>query len=47
VSWALRAIGVRSAGLKSTATALARRLAASENSTSRWIGKDALRALTN
>lgn len=45
VSWALRAIGVRSAGLKSAATALAKRLAASEDSTSRWIGKDALRAL--
>jgi len=46
VSWALRAIGVRSAGLKSAATALARKLAASEDSTSRWIAKDALRALT-
>jgi 3-methyladenine DNA glycosylase AlkD len=46
VSWALRAIGVRSAALKSAATALARRLASSEDSTSRWIGKDALRALT-
>jgi len=46
VSWALRAIGVRSAGLKSAATALARTLASSENSTSRWIGKDTLRALT-
>ena len=45
-SWALRAIGVRSAGLKSAATALARRMAASEDSPSRWIGKDALRALT-
>ena len=46
VSWALRAIGGRSAGLKPAATALARRLASSEDSTSRWIGKDALRALT-
>jgi 3-methyladenine DNA glycosylase AlkD len=46
VSWALRAIGVRSAGLKSAATALATRLVSSEDSTSRWIGKDALRSLT-
>jgi len=46
VSWALRAIGLRSTGLKSAATALAGRLAASEDSTSRWIGKDALKALT-
>jgi len=46
VSWALRAIGVRSSGLKSAATALARRMAASEDSPSRWIGKDALRSLT-
>jgi 3-methyladenine DNA glycosylase AlkD len=45
VSWALRGIGGRSAPLKSAATALARKLAASENSTARWIGKDALRAL--
>ena len=44
VSWALRAIGVRSTVLKSAATALARRLASSEDSTSRWVGKDALRA---
>jgi 3-methyladenine DNA glycosylase AlkD len=46
VSWALRAIGGRSASLKSAATTLARKLAASENSTARWIGKDALRSLT-
>ena len=46
VSWALRAIGVRSAALKSAAIALARRMAASEDSSSRWIGKDALKALT-
>lgn len=46
VSWALRGIGVRSAALRSAARALARRLASSEDSTSRWIGKDALRALT-
>jgi 3-methyladenine DNA glycosylase AlkD len=46
VSWALRGIGGRSAALKSAAVALARELAASEDSTARWIGKDALRALT-
>lgn len=46
VSWALRAIGGRSAGLKSAATTLVLKLAASEDSAARWIGKDALRALT-
>ena len=46
VSWALRAIGGRSASLKSAATILARKLAASEDSAARWIGKDALRSLT-
>jgi len=46
VSWALRAIGGRSASLKSSATTLARKLAASEYSAGRWIGKDALRSLT-
>jgi hypothetical protein len=42
VSWALRAIGGRSASLKSAATTLARKLAASEDAAARWIGKDAL-----
>lgn len=46
VSWALRGVGGRSAALKSAAVALARKLAASENPASRWIGRDALRALT-
>jgi len=46
VSWALRAIGGRSASLKSAATTLARKLATSEDSAARWIGKDALRSLT-
>jgi len=45
VNWALRAIGGRSGGLKFAAMALAKRLASSEDSTSRWIGKDTLRAL--
>ena len=46
VSWALRAIGGRSASLKSAATTLARKLAASEDSAARRIGKDVLRSLT-
>ncbi|MGC3958613.1 MAG: DNA alkylation repair protein [Verrucomicrobiota bacterium] len=46
VSWALRAIGGRSASLKSAATTQARKLAASEDSAARWIGKDALRSLS-
>lgn len=46
VSWALRAIGGRSASLKSAATTLARNLAASDDSAPRWIGKDAVRSLT-
>lgn len=45
VSWALRAIGGRNAELKSAAVALARRLSSAADSTSRWVGKDALRAL--
>lgn len=45
VSWALRAIGRRSTALKASALALSERLAASPDSTARWIGKDALRDL--
>jgi 3-methyladenine DNA glycosylase AlkD/uncharacterized protein YdhG (YjbR/CyaY superfamily) len=45
VSWALRAIGGRNAELKSAAIALARRLSSAADSTSRWVGKDALRSL--
>ncbi|MEQ1618997.1 MAG: DNA alkylation repair protein [Terricaulis sp.] len=46
VSWGLRAIGKRkSAKLKSAALAVARRLAASGDAPSRWVGKDALRDL--
>ncbi len=46
VSWALRGIGKRkSAKLKAAALAVARRLAASEDAPSRWVGKDALRDL--
>ncbi len=46
VSWGLRGVGARSKKLEAAAVELAKRLAASEDSTSRWIGKDVLRALT-
>ncbi len=46
VSWALRAIGNRRTALTKSAIELARKLAASDDPTRRWIGKDALRALT-
>jgi 3-methyladenine DNA glycosylase AlkD len=45
VSWALRGIGHRK-GAKAAALKLARSLAASDDPTRRWIGKDALRDLT-
>lgn len=45
VSWALRRIGHRSPGLHSAAMAVARRLAASDDAASRWVGKDTLRDL--
>ncbi len=45
VNWALRAIGgKKSAKLRTAARALAKRLAASDDPTARWNGKDALRA---
>lgn len=46
VSWALRAIGGRRAGLHGACVALAERLAASPEPARRWTGKDALRDLT-
>lgn len=46
VSWALRSIGKRNAKLNKAALALAEKLAASENRSARWIGKDAIRDLT-
>jgi 3-methyladenine DNA glycosylase AlkD len=47
VSWALRAIGgKRDAGLKSAAIEVAERLATSADAAPRWVGKDALRALS-
>lgn len=45
VNWALRQIGKRSATLHRPALALAEKLAASDDKTARWIGKDALREL--
>jgi 3-methyladenine DNA glycosylase AlkD len=47
VNWALRSIGKRSPALNKEAVAVARRLAAREDSASRWVGKDALRELTS
>jgi len=46
VSWALRRIGGRSLPLHEEVLRLARRLAASEDAPSRWVGKDVLRDLT-
>jgi 3-methyladenine DNA glycosylase AlkD len=45
VSWALRAIGKRSAALNAASRKLAKRLAGSPNAAARWVGKDALRDL--
>lgn len=46
VSWALRAIGGRSTELRAAASTLAQRLATATDPTSRWTGRDALRALS-
>lgn len=45
VSWALRAIGGRNLELHAASVALARRLAASEDRSTRWVGRDVLRDL--
>jgi 3-methyladenine DNA glycosylase AlkD len=47
VNWALRAVGGRNARLNAAAIEVARRLAASPQPAPRWVGKDALRALTS
>lgn len=47
VNWALRQIGKRSASLHKPALALAKRLATSSDKTARWIGKDAVKELTD
>jgi len=45
VSWALRGLGHRSAGLHAASIAMAERLAASAEAPARWVGKDTLRDL--
>jgi len=47
VNWALRQIGKRSMALHAPALALAEKLAASPDKTARWIGKDAVKELTD
>lgn len=47
VSWALRQIGKHSQALHRPALALARKLADSDDKAARWIGKDAVRELTD
>ncbi|MBZ9822108.1 DNA alkylation repair protein [Mesorhizobium sp. CA4] len=47
VNWALRQIGKRSMSLHAPALELAERLAASSDKTARWIGKDAVKELTD
>ena len=47
VSWALRSIGKRSVSLNTAAVATAQKLADSADKTSRWIGKGALRELSD
>jgi 3-methyladenine DNA glycosylase AlkD len=46
VSWALRAVGRRSAALHTASVKLAKRLSASPEPAAKWVGKDALRDLT-
>jgi len=47
VSWALRGVGRRNAGLHAASVGVARRLAGSDEPAARWVGKDALRDLTS
>lgn len=47
VNWALRQVGKRSMALHGPALATAGKLAASTDKVERWIGKDAVRELTN
>lgn len=47
VSWALRGVGRRSAGLHKASLELARKLAASTEPAPRWVGKDAFRELSS
>lgn len=47
VNWALRQIGKRSTSLHAPALVLARKLAASTDKSAHWIGKDAVKELTD
>jgi 3-methyladenine DNA glycosylase AlkD len=47
VNWALRQVGKRSPALHAPALQLAEKLAASSDKTAKWIGKDAVRELTD
>jgi 3-methyladenine DNA glycosylase AlkD len=47
VNWALRTIGKRNVALNAAAIATARRLAARDDASCRWVGKHALRELTS
>lgn len=47
VNMALRAVGKRNRKLNAAAVSLARRLSDSDDSTARWVGRDALRELTS
>ncbi|QKD03834.1 DNA alkylation repair protein [Mesorhizobium loti] len=47
VNWALRQIGKRSMSLHAPALALAQQLAGSPDKTARWIGKDAVKELSD
>lgn len=47
VNWALRQIGKRSPALHGPALTLAEKLTSSEDRTARWIGKDAVKELTD
>lgn len=47
VNWALRQIGKRSMGLHGPALALAEKLAASQDKAARWVGKGAVKELTD
>ena len=47
VNWALRQIGKRSMSLHAPALALAEKLTASPDKTARWIGRNAVKELTD
>jgi 3-methyladenine DNA glycosylase AlkD len=47
VNWALRSIGKRSMALHASALASAKRLAASQDKTASWIGRNAVKELTD